>query len=236
MIDLSQKIIFELLLKAFLLGVALGLLYDGVRFVKMLCGVEYDRKSLAAKGENGRVSVQNDSVEKTRAKTSAGVEKANGFHAKAVFLYAVTFIFDLVFWVVFGISAVLLFYNVSGGVFRASVLPAMLGGLFLYYISLGRLMLALSARLVILLRIICRFVLRIVSVPLSFAEKILFSLYHLTIGKILGRIKEERILRARKNKRKCGGEATLCERDGEGESEYGGKPYRSEGRISFGRR
>ena len=209
MIDLSQKTIFELLLKAFLLGVALGFFYDGVRFVKMLCGVRYDSKN---------------------------VGEVVGSRIKAVFLYAVTFIFDLLFWVIFGISAVLLFYNVSGGVFRAGALLAMLGGLFLYYISLGRLMLALSARLVILLHKIFRFALKILSVPLSFGGKILFSLYHLTIGKILGRIKEEKILRAQKNKRKCGGDAPLCERDGEGESEYGGKPYRSEGRISFGRR
>ena len=220
MIDLSQKTIFELLLKAYLLGVALGFFYDGIRFVKMLCGVRYGTKILAAKEATKR----------------AEAEKVKTPRVKAVFLYAVTFIFDLIFWVAFGISAVLLFYNVSGGVFRASALPAMLGGLFLYYISLGRLMLALSARLVILLRKICRFALKILFVPLSFVGKNLFFLYRLTLGKILGRIKEERILRAQKSEQKCDGEEPLLERDREGESEYGGKPYRSEGRISFGRR
>ena len=164
MINLSEKTVFELLLKAFLLGVAHGLLYDGMRFVKMLCGVKYFPKAAA-----------------TPLPSRAG----------SVLLYAVTFIFDVVFWIVFGISAVLLFYNVSGGVFRASVFPAMLLGLLLYYISIGRIMLSLSSRLVVLLGKICRLAARILSVPLFYAKKILFSLYHLTIGKILGRIKKE---------------------------------------------
>ena len=209
MIDLSQKTIFELLLKAFLLGAALGLLYDGIRFSKMLCGVSYSKKN---------------------------VEAPKSSRAKTVFLYAVTFRFDLFFWVIFCISAVLLFYNVSGGVFRASVIPAMLFGLFVYYISLGRLMLYLSARFVILLKKICRFAVKILAVPLLLAKKILFSLYHLTIGKILGRIKEERMLRAQKNAQGSEGEMPLCECDREGESEYGERPYRSEGRSSCGGR
>ena len=236
MIDLSQKTIFELLLKAFLLGAALGLFYDFLRLVKMLCGVRYDAESLVLKGKNKRAGAKSNAAKIWREKTRAANEKAKGFQVKAVFLYAVTFVFDLIFWLVFGISSVLLLYNVSGGVFRASIYPAMLFGLFLYYISIGRLMLTLSSRIVILLCKIFRLALRIVAVPLSFAKKILFYLYHLTIGKILGRIKEERILRAQKKQQKAQGDAPLCERDGEGESEYGGKPYRSEGRISFGRR
>ena len=262
MIDLSQRTIFELLLKAFLLGVALGLLYDAMRLAKMLCGVSYDTKSLAEKVKNARTGARNNAA-KARCEgisaepqleersNSAEADKAKSSRAKAVLLYAVTFLFDLFFWVIFGISAVLLFYNVSGGVFRASVIPAMLFGLLVYYISLGRLVLYLNSRLVGLLwrlvhllglmiaRLIlklCRFAAKILAVPLSFIKKILFSLYHLTIGKILGRIKEERRLRAQKKALGTEGEMPLCECDREGESEYGGKPYRSEGRISFGGR
>ena len=209
MINLSEKTVFELLLKAFLLGVALGLLYDGMRFVKMLCGVRYFPQN-AAPPMPSRV--------------------------RSVLLYAVTFVFDVVFWIIFGISAVILFYNVSGGVFRASVFPAMLSGLFLYYISIGRLMLAFSARLVGLLRKICRLAAKILLVPLSLIKKILFFLYHLTIGKIVDRIKEERNLRAQKRGQNADGGGVPCECPREGENEHGERPYRSEGRISFGRK
>ena len=39
MIDLSQELILSLIVKAFLTGVALGVIYEGVRIVKMLLGI-----------------------------------------------------------------------------------------------------------------------------------------------------------------------------------------------------
>ena len=215
MINLSQTEVFGLLLKAFLLGVALGIFYDGLRFLKMLCGVRY-----------------------------FGEERSQS-RAKNIFEYAVTFLTDLIFWLTFGISSILLLYNVVGGVFRFSIYPLMISGLFLYYISIGNLVLKLSAGIVRLLDKICRavgvFVLKIcraviklVSVPILQIKRFFIFLYHLTIGKILGKIKEERILRAQ---RKTAGSENdgPTEREREGESEDAGRIYRRDGRISFGR-
>jgi hypothetical protein len=213
MINLSQTEVSELFLKAFLLGVALGIFYDGLRFLRMLFGVRYF-------GEATSVS-----------------------RARAVVAHVVTFLCDLVFWLTFGISSILLLYNLVGGVFRFSIYPLMLLGLFLYYISIGKLVLRLSAWVVGLIGKILRalgafalkilrLVIRLVSVPLLQIKRFFIFLYHLTIGKILGKIKEARILRAQM--------AALqsdepIEREREGESRDAGRIYKRDGRISFGR-
>ena len=214
MINLSQTEAFGLLLKAFLLGVALGAFYDGIRLLKMILGVRYF-------GEERVIS-----------------------RARAVFEYALTFLCDLFFWLLFGISSILLLYNVVGGVFRFSIYPLMLFGLFLYYISIGKLVLRLNALVVLLLgkacraiaslvKRICRAVAVLMSVPLSFVKRFFIFLYHLTIGEILGKIKERRILRSQKKLAETSSDEPSD--NGEGESEDAGRIYRRDGRISFGR-
>ena len=203
MIDLSQTRIFELLLKAFLLGVALGFFYDAIRLLRMIFGVRYFG------------------------------EKRASSRVQAVIEYAVVFLTDIIFWLVLGISSILLFYNVSGGVFRFSVYPAMLFGLFLYYISLGKLVLKLSAAVVDLLFKICRAILKLVALPVRQIKRFFIFLYHLTIGEILGKIKERRILRSQKKLAETSSDEPSD--NGEGESEDAGRIYRRDGRISFGR-
>ena len=90
---------------------------------------------------------------------------------RAVVAHAVTFLTDLVFWLLFGISSVLLIYNVSGGVFRFSIYPLMLFGLVIYYVSIGKLLLKLSSRVVLLLGRLCRAVIRLISLPLSLLKR-----------------------------------------------------------------
>ena len=200
MIELSQRTVFELLLKAFLLGVFLGALYDGVRFFKMLCGVRY------GKGSEEKLP-----------------------RGKKAFLFVVTFFCDVAFWLIFSLSSLILLYNVSGGVFRFSIYPMMLSGLFVYYISLGRVMLFLSSRAVILIRKAISLVAGLLRVPLLIAGRFFIFLYHLTIGKIVGKIKEDRKKRAELSR-------IVTECEGEEESQNAGSGYKREGRIDFGYR
>ena len=122
MIDLEQSVVIELYIKAFLVGVAFGVFYDVIRFFKLILGVRY--------------GAQDAYLPESKAKRVA--------------VYIISFITDTLFWLLIGVASVLLFYNVSGGVFRGSVYPCLLFGLALYYFSLGRLTLALSRRLIAL--------------------------------------------------------------------------------------
>ena len=193
----------ELYLKAFIVGVAFGVVYDGIRFFKLLCGVRY------------------------KPSASAG----GGSRARAVLIYIVSFVTDTVFLTALGIASVLLFYNVSGGVFRASVYPCMLFGMALYHISIGRLTLALMERLVLLMRRILSFAKRLVAVPMNAAKKVIFNVYHLTIGRIVVKIKGR--IKASREMREAARLPACDAREEERKDEDSGRPYKRYGRISF---
>ena len=138
MIDLSQQTLIRLLVGAFLLGIVHGLLYEAIRFVKILLGVRYGELA----------------------------ENTTHSRARGVLIFAVTLFGDVMFWLIFAASSLLLTYNVSGGVFRGMVYIAMLAGGAAYYLTLGRLMLALSIRLDRLIKKIAVFIIRILLIPI----------------------------------------------------------------------
>ena len=209
MIDLSQQTLIQLLVGAFLLGVVHGLLYEAIRFVKILLGVRY--------GELAKKSTQS--------------------RAKGVLIFAVTLVGDVTFWIMFALSSLLLTYNVSGGVFRGIVYIAMLAGGAAYYMTLGRLMLALSIMLDRLIKKIAAFIIRILLIPIRAIFSFIIKIYHLTIGKLIGKIIG--VVKEWSLKRKSMVEAAalpqeINEDNKSDESKY---RYKREGRISFtGRR
>ena len=206
MIDLSQKALLALLIKSFLSGVALGVFYDLIRTIKMFFGVRYTRP-----------------IEKRSVVLRAVA-------------YTVTFLTDILFWVVFGVASILLMYGVGGGVFRGLTYLGLVGGMLLYYFSIGRLMLRVSEAAVDLIKKALRRVARILSVPLVRIVRGANLLFHLTIGHFIGKIKEGR---ARKKAR---AQIDLVEEeflDNGGKEEFvyvdGRNGYKRDGRISFGR-
>lgn len=204
MIDLEQSVVIELYIKAFLVGVAFGVLYDVIRFFKLIIGVRY--------------GAQDAYIPESKAKRVA--------------VYVVSFVTDTLFWLLIGVASVLLFYNVSGGVFRGSVYPCLLFGLALYYFSLGRLTLALSRRLIALVHRAFSLLGRLVAVPLRVAKRAIFHVYHLTIGKIIVKIKGK-IIAAKERRRSAAEQTTSCAGEEEQNSEDEGRPYKKYGRIRF---
>lgn len=206
MIDLSQEALIALLIKSFLSGVALGVFYDLIRAFKMFFGVSY-----------------------TRPTTDRSV-------AVRAVAYAVTFLTDILFWIIVGITSVLLMYSVGGGVFRGLTYVGLIGGILLYYFSIGRLMLRVSEAVVNFIKKVLRRVAKILAVPFVWVGRRAIFLFHLTIGKFIGKIKDRR---ARKKAR---AEIDLVEKeapDSGGKEEFvyvdGKNGYKRDGRISFGR-
>ncbi|MBE6583405.1 MAG: hypothetical protein E7649_00295 [Ruminococcaceae bacterium] len=171
MIDLSQSTVLLLILSSALIGIAHGLIYDGIRLFKMMLGVDY-----------GKAAVEPTSV------------------GKRIFLYAVTFLCDAVFCISFAISSILLTYNVSGGVFRGIVYVGMLGGGALYYLTLGRLVLKINVKLAKHIKKIIRWLVGKLIMPFKAIISLIIKLYHLTIGKVIGKIIS--VICARREQRK----------------------------------
>ncbi len=207
MIDLSQSAIAYLALSAILLGAAHGVLYDMIRFVKLMLGVEYGKPSSEG---NGKV--------------------------KNVFLHIFTFICDVIFWICFAVTSVILTYNMSGGVFRGIVYLGMLGGGALYYFTLGRLVLKINIKLTRLVKKTLKWLYWIVTAPIRAIISLIIKLYHLTIGKVIGKIVSE--VKRRQERRKQRSQTAVAALEPEYTKEEKNTDvtkyrYKGEGRISF---
>ena len=180
-----------MLINAFLLGMLLGVIYEGIRFLKFLF----------TSGRNG----------------------AN------VFLYILTFLTDFLFILLFATVAILQTYKMSGGVFRGFVYLGMFFGLMLYYFTIGKLTAKISAKMASFIRKTVKGTLRFICIPLRAIFLLIFKIYILTIGKIIGkircRVQEKRSrLQPLPETAELPAKAT-CKRD---------EGYKKEGRVSFG--
>ena len=206
MIDLSQSTLAALLFYSVFLGVALGVFYDAVRFIKLLLGIGI-----------------------------GAMERCGGFTFKRVISEVIVFAFDVIFWIVFAISSLILTYNVSGGVFRGMVYFGMISGGALYYFTVGRLTLKLGDKLARMIRRIAGGVIRFVLAPLRAIFYFVLKIYHLTIGKIIGKI--ICVMRTRRQAGKAASDdaaavpQNIQKENNEDVTKY---RYEREGRISFG--
>ena len=206
MIDLSQGDLAIILLRSFWCGVALGGVYEIIRAFKLLCGVE-----------------DYDGERKKRA----------GF--LGFFAHAITFVTDLAFWVGSGCVSILLTYA-CGGFFRGLLYIGIFGGFLAYYLTLGRLILGLNRKIMGKIKKVLTVAMPYILKPFKFIFGRIILLYHLTIGKIIDKIIEDR------KKRK----EALVEDDPPAEDGECGKEgfvyvdgqtgYRRDGRVSFGQR
>lgn len=208
MIDLSQELIFSLILRSLAIGAMLGFLYESVRILKMLIGT-------GRKGGFRRI-------------------------VYSVFLGFTDFLFCLLSASV----AILLTYNLSGGVFRGCVYLCMALGLLLYRLTMGSILYRVELRLIGFLKKVIKTVLKIIFAPFRAIFLLFVRLYGLTIGKIIGKIKCKVDQRRQERKKALEEEESnvnrsLCEPMCEKEEDRNvckREGYKKEGRISFGGR
>ena len=113
-------------------------------------------------------------------------------------------------------------------------------GFVIYYFTLGRLILKLNSSIVSFSKKLLNKLVALMLLPVKKAVKGIIYLYHLTIGKIIGKIKEEwRLSRAKKRERAQEEFEALSDgvlSDGKEDLVYvdGRTGYRKSGRVSFG--
>lgn len=106
-----------------------------------------------------------------------------------VILFSVTFVTDVIFWIAFAVTSILLVYKVVGGAFRFSVYIMLLLGVFLYRVTFGRLLLTIRTAAARLLGRLAAVTVRYVLFrPLKGLFFVLIKIYHLTIGQIIDKI------------------------------------------------
>ena len=206
MIDLSQEDLAILLLHSFLCGASFGVVYEMIRAFKLLCGVE------DYCGEH---------------------KKSAGF--MSFFAHAVTFVTDLMFWAGAACVSILLTYA-EGGFFRGMTYIGIFGGFLAYYFTLGRIILRLNRKIMRKIKKALAAAMPYLLRPVKFMFGRIILLYHLTIGKIIDKIIEDR-----KKRSESEAEQDISDEDAEcGKEDFvyvGGKTgYRRVGRVSFGQK
>lgn len=206
MFDLSQTLLLKWLIYSILWGMLLGLFYELIRVIKMICGVRYNSAD----------------------STDQGI-------SRKMLIYAVTFVLDIAFWLVAGILSILLIYQMGSGVFRGMTYLGLAGGFCIYYFTLGRFLLFWNEKIVAAVKKVLVKMLGYVFRPIKKLFSVFIALYRLTIAGILGKIKDKRsarsdIMGAQDVDLHAGD--NLC---GKEEYVYvdGKKGYKKSGRISF---
>ena len=208
MIDLSQEEIFRLIWRSFSSGIILGIIYECIRFIKLICGIQY----------------LNNNCDK-------GKRVVGRF-----FRHGITFLFDVIFCILVSLVSIILIYHVSGGVFRGIIYISMLIGLLLYYFTLGKLLLRLNIKFSKFVRRSISWLARIIIIPFKFICSLIIKLYHLTIKKFIDKIIEDiKNKVAQKNSVDALQQEKLLEEDAKEDRSINEKNrYRKKNRISFG--
>ena len=173
-----------------------------------------------------------------------GAEREKRWKIKEIFSVIYLFFVDAATMILTAVLSVLLIYH-SGGVFRGLVFVGVFCGYLIYRILFKRIAEKIFFLIANALRRIIFWSFFIISRPFAIIFKGIVLIYHLTIGKIIGKImlkiKESRESRRRLKQEKI---SAICESCGEVENAeedgyvYVGKNngYKREGRISFGKR
>jgi hypothetical protein len=159
--NLSQSAIFWLYACSALLGIALGLFYDGLRITRIFLGESY--------------SINGEFYE--RELPLIGRVRKKG---KRRVLRSVIFLEDFFFCILAGIFQILLFYQLYNGNVRLPAILFLIGGFFAYRLTLGKPILWCSERIAFFVECAVRYTFFIVFLPV----KLLLSLF----GKVCRRV------------------------------------------------
>ena len=138
----SPLLLSLLLLHSFLLGAFLGILNDVSRIVRVFFGVRYGGPSFRSLYARELPIIHRPLSVKERGKISDGA------------LSVLIFFQDLFLFAFAAVGCVLLHYEYNSGRFRFFSLPAMVLGFLLYYFTVGKLIMALSERIVFAIKAI----------------------------------------------------------------------------------
>jgi len=181
--EISQRLLGMLFVWATVLGFSLGGVYDLIRITRILCGVHYVKRFSGG---------ENPSSEAQAPSKASPIWRRRIFHAQRNLLI---FVGDILFGVVCGIALVLLLYYANDGQFRFLAVFGMVCGFFVYYHTLGRLVMLFSEAIVLAVRRLVRWTLRLVLLPLRAFVRLLYRAIGQRIVLLVKRIRYKRDVR-----------------------------------------
>ncbi len=181
--EISQRLLGMLFVWATVLGFSLGGVYDVLRITRILCGVHYVKRF------SGK---EKHSAEAQAPPNAPPTWRRRIFHVQQKLLI---FVGDVLFGVVCGIALILLLYYANDGQFRSLAVFGMACGFFFYYHTLGRLVMLFSEAIVLAVRRLVRWTVRLVLLPLRAFSRLLYRTVGRRIALLVKRIRYRRNVR-----------------------------------------
>ena len=146
--EISQARLALLYFNACMLGAALGLLYDGMRLIRIFFGEHFS--SVANRFRDVKLPLIHMSEERKK---------------RSRLLSVLIFAEDFIFCLVAAVAMILLFYQINNGKLRAWAFPMAGVGFYLYRITVGRLVMLCSETVAFLLEAAFRYLCFFVMLP-----------------------------------------------------------------------
>ena len=154
--------LFYLLLSSFFLGIGMGALYDVHRIVRVLLGVRYSKSQFSEQLFLQPLPILGRPLGEIRQGK-----------IKKVFLSVLIFLQDVAWFMIAGFGVVILNYAWNDGRFRFYTVISLFVGFFLYFFTVGKLVIRLSEWIVYVLRAVVSIVFFLCSRPFVKAFEVL---------------------------------------------------------------
>ena len=181
--EISQRLLGMLFVWAAALGFALGGVYDVLRITRILCGIHYVKRFSKEEGPSADACARQASMPIRHLRASR--------IQRTIFIFVGDFLFGLVC----GVSLIILLYYTNDGQFRALAVFGMACGFFVYYHTLGRLVMLFSEVIVLAVRRLVRWVLRILLLPFYWLARLLYRTIGHRVTQLVKRIRYKRNVR-----------------------------------------
>ena len=155
----------KMVLYAFFLGVGFGVLYDVFRIMRVVVGVEY--LGVAKKSTDYLYSRKYPLIGKIERRENK---------AKKYFLDIFVGVGDIIYCLfIGGVFCIFLYYS-NDGIFRWHALAAASCGFFIYYKTLGAILITFAEIICVFLKIISKILLFAIAFPFKFMYNIIISI------------------------------------------------------------
>ncbi|MBE6538988.1 MAG: hypothetical protein E7671_05950 [Ruminococcaceae bacterium] len=169
--EISMSALWRMITFAFLLGIGFGVLYDVFRITRVMAGVEY--AGIGKKSTDRLYSIKYPFIGK--------LEKKEGKIRKR-FLHLFVGIGDIIFCLIIGVAFSIFLYYSNDGIFRWQAAAAGFLGFFLYYRTLGTLVIYFAEIICIFLKIIIKILLYAIAFPFRIMYNILVKVSKAVLG------------------------------------------------------
>ncbi|MBQ1244393.1 MAG: spore cortex biosynthesis protein YabQ [Clostridia bacterium] len=166
------------LLYSLFLGLFLGCAYDVIRLSRIAVGVRYKNVS-ETPFDFSSLRIVGRYIKKGDAKEKRGN-----------FLSVFICIGDILFFVFAAICISVFTYHFNSGEFRFFILFGAVLGFLLYYLTLGRVVLYLSSKIILFIKILLLYTSFFVFYPFSFVFLKIYRVFYIIIGKTILIIKK----------------------------------------------